>query len=203
MTALQERKRQAAVDHLVAAALSALMEHGLDVTVEEIASSAGVSRRTVFRHFASRDELLATALRAWTLEFDESLPHYTGPDNWPAWLSQLCAALHLAFMTFRPVFWGLMARPDTSGPLAVVTEEIVRTRRDRAHAVADTLWQAQGHAASPSQDFRGTVIAHLSPFFTMAISTDAGGDHTLAASLAEAAILAVINKQAPPKSEPK
>ncbi len=203
MTLLQERKRQAAVDHLVEAALSALKEHGLDVTVDEIATSAGVSRRTVFRHFATRDDLLATALRAWWLEFDESLPHYTGVEDWRAWLSELCAVLHLAFMTFRPVSWGLMARQDLSGPLAVVTEEIVRSRCDRAQAVADTLWHAQGHTGSPPTEFRATVIAHLSPFFTMAISNDAGGDHTLAASLALAAILAVINRYAPSTSRPQ
>ena len=45
MTLLQERKRQAAVDHLVEAALSALKEHGLDVTVDEIVTDQDVCRR--------------------------------------------------------------------------------------------------------------------------------------------------------------
>jgi AcrR family transcriptional regulator len=203
MTALQERKRQAAVDHLVASALGALIEHGPNVTVEEIAHMAGVSRRTVFRHFATREELLAEALRALLPKFDQSLPHYGGDDNWRPWLSELCRALHLAFMTFRRVFWELMTRGDLSTPLATVTEEIVRTRQQRNQAIADTLWRAVGHDGVPPQDFRATVIAHLSPFFAMAVNCDVGGDHVLAASLAEAAILDMVDKHSPTRPSPQ
>jgi hypothetical protein len=41
------------------------------------------------------------------------------------------------------------------------------------------------------------VIAHLSGFFTIAAKDDACADHALAASLAEAAILAIVNKYSP------
>jgi hypothetical protein len=37
-------------------------------------------------------------------------------------------------------------------------------------------------------------MAHLSPFFTVAVDRDAGGDHGLAASLATAAILATADR---------
>ncbi len=95
VTALQERKRQATVDHLMQAALCGVMQHGLDVTVEEIARIGGVSRRTVFHHFATRDELLSAAAWAGQVEFDNSLPPYTGDGDWRGWLSDLCAAVHL------------------------------------------------------------------------------------------------------------
>src|SRR3954452_12585626 len=39
-----------------------LAERGLSVSMDEIAAAAGVSRRSLFRHFDSRDELVAAAL---------------------------------------------------------------------------------------------------------------------------------------------
>jgi AcrR family transcriptional regulator len=43
---------------IASVALGLFLEHGYEnVTVEAVAAAAGVSRRTVFRHFASKDEL--------------------------------------------------------------------------------------------------------------------------------------------------
>ncbi|MEU7629292.1 TetR family transcriptional regulator [Nocardia sp. NPDC049220] len=44
---------------LVRAAAQALAESGVDVTIAEIADRAGVAKGTVFRHFASKDELVS------------------------------------------------------------------------------------------------------------------------------------------------
>ncbi|WP_234346412.1 TetR/AcrR family transcriptional regulator [Cellulomonas timonensis] len=54
--ALKTRHRQAIVD-----AAAALMDerHGTAFTVDELAQRAGVSRRTVFNHFASLDDVVA------------------------------------------------------------------------------------------------------------------------------------------------
>jgi AcrR family transcriptional regulator len=44
---------------LLAAAADEFAEHGLDASVADIARRAGVGKGTVFRHFASKDDLLA------------------------------------------------------------------------------------------------------------------------------------------------
>jgi AcrR family transcriptional regulator len=50
-----ERNRRAILD----AAEAVFGEHGLDVGVAEIAARAGVGRGTLFRNFASKEDLIA------------------------------------------------------------------------------------------------------------------------------------------------
>ena len=194
MPDLQERKRQATIEHLARAALRGLTEHGVDVTVDEIAHLAGVSRRTVFRHFATRDDLLTAAVRAEYPELAKSLPRFTADVGWRAWIADLCRAIHAANAAYGRVLLELTTRQDLSAQLAAVAEELTRHRRERNHAIADTLWRALGREAAAPDEFRDTVMAHLSPFFTVAVDRDAGGDHSLAASLATAAILATADR---------
>ncbi|MFC8916747.1 TetR family transcriptional regulator [Streptomyces sp. NPDC047821] len=60
---LAERKRQLVTDELTEAALQLLALKGFDaVTIDEIATSAGVSKRTFFRYFASKEDVVVQFL---------------------------------------------------------------------------------------------------------------------------------------------
>src|SRR3972149_4910313 len=94
-----ERRRLAIARGIEKTALQLFAEHGVEnVTVEQIAEAAGVSKRTIFRYFASREDiLLAYPLRALAhtsvallgrplnesiIEaFKAALPHPEGPDD--------------------------------------------------------------------------------------------------------------------------
>ena len=57
---LQSRKRQLVLDAIYDAAIVLFAKKGFDkTTIDEIAEAAGISRRTVFRYFESKDDLLA------------------------------------------------------------------------------------------------------------------------------------------------
>jgi AcrR family transcriptional regulator len=57
---LQVRKQQLVRDAIYEAAIDLFAAKGFDeTTVEEVAQAAGVSRRSFFRYFASKDDLLA------------------------------------------------------------------------------------------------------------------------------------------------
>ncbi len=57
---LQSRKRQLVEDAIYDAAIELFAERGFDeTTVEEVAEAAGISRRSFFRYFQSKDDLLA------------------------------------------------------------------------------------------------------------------------------------------------
>ncbi|MET8982667.1 TetR/AcrR family transcriptional regulator [Streptomyces sp. NPDC004539] len=199
MTGLAEMKRSATVEHITQAALRGLTEHGLDVTVDEIATIAGVSRRTVFRHFTTRDELVVAAIRATRPLFDESLPLRDGAD-WREWLSELYLAVHRANVRFGRLVWELLARPNLSEPLATVAAEITRYRAARNEAIVRDLWQALGRDDAVPPVLRAGVIAHFSPHFTIAVHRDAGGDAAMAASLATASVLALVDSLEPDES---
>ncbi|NKQ28734.1 TetR family transcriptional regulator [Streptomyces galbus] len=60
---LAQRKRQLVSDELSEAALQLLALKGFDaVTVDEIAATAGVSKRTFFRYFASKEDVVVRFL---------------------------------------------------------------------------------------------------------------------------------------------
>ncbi len=60
---LAQRKRQLVADELTQAALGLLAREGFDaVTVDEIAAAAGVSKRTFFRYFASKEDVVVQFL---------------------------------------------------------------------------------------------------------------------------------------------
>jgi AcrR family transcriptional regulator len=75
---LADEKRQATVTRILRSARLYVAEYGLDVTVEEIAEAVGVSRRTLFRHFPTRDQLVAAAISAGLERYGELLTAYPG-----------------------------------------------------------------------------------------------------------------------------
>jgi AcrR family transcriptional regulator len=199
MTTLLEQKRQTTVEHLVRAAVAGLTTHGLAVTVDDIAREAGVSRRTIFRHFATRDELLAVALTQQSDTFRATLPQL-GDQGWSAWLAELCQAVHQANDTLHRTLHELVTRHDLSPQLLAFADDIDTYRRGRNSEVADTLWRAIGQHGETPAELHAAVASHLSPHFTTAVSQDARGDHSIAASLAQAAIRAALDHYPAPLS---
>jgi AcrR family transcriptional regulator len=60
---LAERKRQLVRDELADAALRLLAKQGFqETTVDELAAAAGVSRRTFFRYFASKEDVVISSV---------------------------------------------------------------------------------------------------------------------------------------------
>jgi len=187
---LADDKRQATVTRILRSARLFLAEHGLDVTVEEIAEAAGVSRRTLFRYFPTRDQLVAAAIGAGLERYGQLLPAYHGGD-WRAWLDQLCRAVHQMNDSCGPGFWELATRHGLPPELSAVEEERRRGRRKVMAALATTLWSAVSGPGRTPQAVKTAVSVHLSPHFTAAVK-DAGHDWQRAARLAMSAIEATV-----------
>jgi AcrR family transcriptional regulator len=80
--ALKDRKQEVVRKALYDAAINIFSKKGFDeTTVEEVTQAAGVSRRTFFRYFDSKDDLLAYAMLNFTKALAETVegfpPGYT------------------------------------------------------------------------------------------------------------------------------
>jgi AcrR family transcriptional regulator len=196
MATLLERKRQTTIDHLVRAAVAGLAKHGLSVTIDDIAREANINRRTVFRYFATRDDLLAVALTQQSDAFRASLPQL-GEQGWQPWLTDLCQAVHRANDNLHRTLHELVTRQSLSPQLLAFADDIDAYRRVRNNDVAETLWRASGRDGGAPAELRAVVSAHLSPHFTTAVSQDAQQDHPVAATLARNAIRAELDRYSP------
>jgi AcrR family transcriptional regulator len=197
-TTLIEVKRRAVIDHVLAATRKLVLASGLDVTMDQIAEVAGLSRRTLFRHFNSREMLLATAFEAGILQYREQLPRFAHfDDNLDSWLRATCNAAHRGNSTIGPGFFELASRGDLPADLAIIEERRRREFSEAMKEIADTLWSSSGGAGRTPRDLRDTVSAHLSPFFTAAMTIDAAHSWHAAADSAYAAILAAVTSGRP------
>ena len=74
MSTLIERRHQETRARIADIAVSLFLEHGFDeTTMDDVADEAGVSRRTVYRHFLSKDELVFENPRRWLEHFEREI----------------------------------------------------------------------------------------------------------------------------------
>jgi len=179
---LRERKKAETRDALASAALRLADELGPDrVTVDEIAAAAGVSPRTFFNYFASKEDAIVGSTESSTSRVVQELASRPAAE---APIDALRAAVHAGadHLEADPDDWIIRHRLVTRYPalgvryaarLAAVEHELVveiarRTRLDvdvdtypaalvsaamAASRVALTVWQARERRASLPQLF--------------------------------------------------
>lgn len=171
-TATSHRDRIRA--QIVRGARTQLAAHGLSVRVEDVAVAAGVSRRTVFRYFDTREAVLAAALAESMRSYGEHLPRPQEGGGLEAWLHDALVAVHRMNAHHGRVYFELAATSDLEGELG----EIADARRDaRARLVrgfTDTAWQLGGGEGEPPAWLHDAVAVALSTFATEALGPDFG-----------------------------
>lgn len=152
-TAHRDQRRE----EFVRAAVSAIRRHGADVSMEQIAATAGVNKAVLYRHFRDRADLHAAAgerlthsvRRAVAAALDEAEPLRRQVAN--------AVDAYLALIQAEPALYGFVHRrgaedaPADADPVADYTELMGRMvaevlRRRLPDTVDATLLGTWGHA---------------------------------------------------------
>jgi AcrR family transcriptional regulator len=172
---LADEQRDIARSRILRAAQSVLAGRGLAATVDDVAEAAGVSRRTVFRHFTTRDALFAAAIRAGMHRYALRITPPPRNDGLGAWLLDLLLVTHQLNARNGRIYWELALEPDgLSGELALVAAERRDHRRQFAARVTARMWRARGGPGGPPAWLGDAVAVHLSGFTTQSLTGDFG-----------------------------
>lgn len=149
--------------------MAAIAAHGLDVTVDQVAEAAGVSRRTVFRQFATQGELVATAV---TKIIDTLVRRYPEPPapgtDVRAWLRTTAVTVHQVVRELvGRAFWDVhIDRPDRSSEVTAALGDVASLRSALDSTLAVGAWRELGGTGEPPPWVVEAFSLQLSTFAT-------------------------------------
>jgi AcrR family transcriptional regulator len=128
MPTLNERRREQTRTAIADAAVGLFIERGFgETTMEDVAEAAGVSRRTVYRHFPTKDDLVFEQPRRWLAHFDaEIATSHPGESMREVCRRGLIAVARLidsSSTSVLPAYWVFSATPSLRGANARIQDE--------------------------------------------------------------------------------
>jgi AcrR family transcriptional regulator len=142
ITPLRERRR----DAILTAAAALLAKRGLDVTMDDVAQAAGIGRRTLFRYFPSRSDLLvATMERTYARLVDGLYEPDAVEERHPGeLLLRIMSFAHREGTVAGRALWQIAADPDVKGELRRAALARRRFRRTYVPRSVQSLWVTSG-----------------------------------------------------------
>lgn len=190
------------VEHRVLrAARRRLVVRGLAVSIDEIALEAGIGRRTVFRHFPSRDELVARALDQAIDGFHAQASVALSSDlPLERWLVEVLTELHGSQRRAGRGLWELMAadEADLPAPLARVDRRRRALREELTVAIATTAWKRAGGRRKVPRSVELAFALAISTFSVQSLEVDYRAGATESAQAIAAMLGALLDRSVNP-----
>jgi AcrR family transcriptional regulator len=190
---LLHEQRQLARDRIERAALRVLADKGLSATADEVAAEAGVSIRTLFRHYGTRDHMIATALRSQLLHYGDTLPVPRDGATLGTWLPELLVEVHRVNAVMGRAYWEMAALGHTlSGEVGEVAAARLAGRTRFVNAVARGAWRLGGGRSRPPGWLVDLFAIHLSSFTTRELVSDFGRSAEEVAAMSARVLISAV-----------
>jgi len=172
---LAEEQQQLTRSRISRAAMEAVARRGFDATVDEIARLSGVSPRTVFRHYASHDQLIVSTVKDMFEacgQPTEGVP--TPTDDLDGWIEGLALTIHTRNAEILgKAFWDIHAPNRNASEALSEVDALRRESRTRGVCYLVTLaWQRAGGTGDPPKDLMLAFALNFSAFTTQALMVD-------------------------------
>jgi AcrR family transcriptional regulator len=179
-----------------------LTERGLSVSMDDIAEAAGVSRRSLFRHFESRNALIADALDSTIEIFGGEVNDALAADgDLRDWLTALTRWLLPVLTAGGVAYWQLASAAEGELPpeFAAVNQRRRANRKNLTEIAAHTAWRRAGGRTPCPSVIVDTFALTMSTFTTHSLLDDYDISVDRAVELIVTVLNAVINEQLAPR----
>ena len=160
---------------ILQAARRLLARDGLGISIEAIAAEADLGRRTIFRYFATRDELVARALSESLSRFHaqvaDTLSESTDFDEW---LHDIVRTLLISQSSAGRGLWQLAASDDVDLPpaIAAVNAQRRQARQLLTRSMAHTAWTKMGQTNDVPRSVELAFALAISSFAVHSLDVD-------------------------------
>ena len=185
----------------VEATRALLTTHGLSLTMDQIADGSGISRRSLFRYFDSRDALVRTAIESAIADYEAELASVAAADGaLDDWLVRVIEHTHRSHLAAGLAIWQLTGTADDqlTPELRAVNERRRTMRRRVTRQLTERAWIGAGGTGAPPDVVAEVVAMAMSNFTTRSLVVDMGQSIDEVARLSAAIIVAVIESNLRP-----
>jgi AcrR family transcriptional regulator len=204
LTPLLRRRREA----VLVAVQPLLAEHGVDVTMDQLADAADIGRRTLFRYFPSKEALVAAAVRhsydrllAEVFAFPPAGPGADGDADAEELVRSVLARTHAIAERMGRAHWQVAADPESHGELGEAVTARRRARADYVQRFTELLWERADCTGAPPQWLVDSFALVESLFAFQALRRDLGRSREeivrTTSTLMVAALRAAVDHRAP------
>ncbi len=191
-TGAKQHRAEAVRGALLRSTAELVLERGFDATLDEIAEHAGIGRRTIFRYFASKDELIAAATATFFRSLAEAVPARDGRDV-IEWLSDVAGTVHEQNLRISSTYLPLIHRRREIGGVSLFIDQPGRRRRhELMERLAQEVWTASGGGGTVPRSIAESMTLHLSVFATEALRFHCRLDTARMAELTVESIVALV-----------
>lgn len=170
------KSRRSTVEFTILRATKILLAStGLGVSMDAIAREAGISRRTLFRHFPVRDELVARALDESVGYFHlQALDTFASTVDTREWLREVVAALHSMQLRAGRGIWQMAASEDSElpEPIATVNKKRRENRHHTTEIIAQEAWRRFGQQGKAPREVEIVFALTFSSFAARSLNFD-------------------------------
>ena len=168
--ALADEQKLLVRNRLIRAARRACALRGLDVRMEDVAKEARVSRRTAFRYFPNRSQLIREAFVSGMNGYRSRVSYASSESDPDEWVEHVCLTTHQLNARVGKLFWDLTFSPPADDPdLARTVEMHHASRKEFTGRFAEVAWKAFGGEASPPGWLVNAIAVQMSAFTTEAL----------------------------------
>ncbi|MEU6742166.1 TetR/AcrR family transcriptional regulator [Streptosporangium sandarakinum] len=167
---LAEEQKNAARRHILRIARSVGASRGIKLRMEDVAEAAGVSRRTLFRYFGTRTELIRQSFADGIAEYARRIPAPEAGESPREWLHRAVRASHNLNSHIGRLWWDLAAGADDAEGLQGVFNPQARGEIIRTFLM--NSWRIYGGHGEPPEWLFAAYCIHMSAFSTQILTGD-------------------------------